>query len=170
VTGGDAPRGKHVYEGAAMKKIFEKATLIVYLPVTVLLLSSVITAVYGTWQFGILIINGFTDQAYRDPGVMSTKILSIIDIYLLVIIQFIISVGLHELFIGPLDTPLWLKITTIDQLKSSIASVIVLFLAIFFAHFAVEAEHMVDLAYAGIGIAAMIAALVYYYKVKTSQE
>jgi uncharacterized membrane protein YqhA len=79
-------------------------------------------------------------------------------------------VGLYELFIGPLETPGWLTITTIDQLKATLASVIALFLAIFFAHLVVETQNMIDLAYGGIGIAAVICALVFYYKIKTSHE
>ncbi len=153
-----------------MKKLFEKAILIIWLPVIVLLASSILTAIYGTVQFVLLIINSFTDTTLLNLKVVTTELLSIIDIYLLVIIQLIFSLGLYGLFIGPLETPEWLKITTIDQLKASLASVIALFLAIFFAHLVVEVQSMLDLAYGGIGIAAVIGALVFYYKIKTSRE
>jgi uncharacterized membrane protein YqhA len=153
-----------------MRKIFEKASLILWLPVIVLLLSSIITALYGTYLFAALLVRGFTDAMYGNSKIVTTELLSIIDVYLLMIIQFIFSVGLYELFIGPLDTPEWLKITTIDQLKAALASVIALFLAIFFAHLVVNAQQMIDVAYGGIGIAAVIGALVFYYKVKTSHD
>jgi uncharacterized membrane protein YqhA len=158
----------HLFTGFSMRKIFEKATLIIWLPVTVLLVSSILTAVYGTYQFVLLVIYGFTGETFQNSKIVITKLLSIIDIYLLVIIQLIFSMGLYELFIGPLETPEWLKITTIDQLKAALASVIALFLAIFFAHLVVEVQNIEDLAYGGIGIASVIGALVFYYKVKTS--
>lgn len=151
-----------------MKKIFEKAILVIWLPVLILLISSILTALYGTYLFGLLLYHAFTEGLYLDPKVVTTEMLSIIDTYLLFIIQFIFSVGLYELFIGPLETPAWLKITTIDQLKAALASVITLFLAIFFVHLAVETRSMTDLAYGGVGVAAMIGALVFYYKIKTS--
>ncbi|MBP7737839.1 MAG: YqhA family protein [Spirochaetes bacterium] len=99
-----------------------------------------------------------TDSALSGPMITGEKI---IDIYLLMILQFIFSVGLYELFIGPLETPEWLKIATIDQLMAAVASVMALFLAIFFAHLAMNARQMIDVAYGGGRIAAVIDTLVF---------
>ncbi len=40
-----------------MRKIIEKAVLIIWLPVIVLLISSVITAIYGTYLFEMLLVH-----------------------------------------------------------------------------------------------------------------
>jgi uncharacterized membrane protein YqhA len=153
-----------------MRSIFKNATTIVWIPVIVLLLGSILAAIFGTYHFGVLVFRLFSEELYRNPKVVTTDLLTIIDMYLLVIFQLIFSVGLYELFIGPLDMPKWLTITTIDQLKSTLASVIILVLAIFFTNMSVETNNKIDILYEGVGIAAIIGALIFYYKVKTSQE
>jgi uncharacterized membrane protein YqhA len=45
-------------------------------------------------------------------------------------VQFIIVIGLYELFIGELDVPQWLKIDSLDDLKKSIIDILVIFVAV----------------------------------------
>lgn len=102
--------------------------------------------------------------------IVIADILSIIDIYLLVIIQMIFSLGLYELFIGHLKTPEWLHIETIDDLKAGLASFIVLFLTIVFVQLTVKTDNTADILKSGTGIGAVIGVLVFYYSVKFSRK
>jgi len=50
----------------------------------------------------------------------------------------IFALGLFELFIGPLNLPEWLAISHLHQLKSRLASILVLVLAVTFLEHYVE--------------------------------
>jgi uncharacterized membrane protein YqhA len=58
------------------------------------------------------------------------SLLKTIDTYLLALIQFIMVIGLYELFIGELDVPEWLRIDSLDDLKKSIVDILVIFVAV----------------------------------------
>lgn len=153
-----------------MKRIIEKSVIIVWIPVIVFLISSYATAFYGTYLFFKLLYSSIACGMYVSIKVIIADLLSVIDIYLLVIIQLMFSLGLYELFIGPLRTPEWLHIETIDDLKAGLASFIALFLTIVFVQFTVKSDNIMDILTAGIGIAAVIGVLVFYYKVKVSKN
>jgi len=151
-----------------MKRIIEKSRYIVILPVIVFLISSILSAFYGSYLFGKLLYTSFTAEIYISTKSITAELLSIIDVFLLVVIQYIFSIGLYELFIGDLETPPWLKINTIDHLKAALASFISLFLSILFVQIAVKSENVMDILYCGIGISSVIGVLVFYYKAKSS--
>jgi uncharacterized membrane protein YqhA len=64
----------------------------------------------------------------EDTAVVS--LLKTIDTYLLAIVQFIVVIGLYELFIGNLKVPEWLRIESLDDLKKAIVDVLVVFVAV----------------------------------------
>lgn len=153
-----------------MKRIIERSVVIAWIPVIVFLISSFATAVYGTYLFIKLLYYTIACGMYMNIKVVIADLLSVIDMYLLVIIQMIFSMGLYELFIGPLKTPDWLHIETIDDLKAALASFITLFLTIVFVQFTVKADSMTDVLTSGAGIAAVMGVLVYYYRKKASSD
>jgi uncharacterized membrane protein YqhA len=153
-----------------MKKIIEKSKYVVILPVIIFLISSILSAFYGSYLFVKLLYSCISSNMYISTKSITAEILSIIDIFLLVVIQYIFCIGLYELFIGDLETPQWLKISTIDHLKAALASFISLFLSILFVQLAVKSENVMEILYSGIGIASVIGVLVFYYKVKSSSH
>jgi len=77
----------------------------------------------------LLFISDLLEGKWRtDEQVIA--LLKTIDIYLLALVQFIMVIGLYELFIGELDVPEWLKIDSIDDLKNSIVDILVIFVAV----------------------------------------
>jgi len=77
----------------------------------------------------VLFISDLLEGKWRtDEQVIA--LLKTIDIYLLALVQFIMVIGLYELFIGELDVPEWLKIDSIDDLKNSIVDILVIFVAV----------------------------------------
>lgn len=153
-----------------MKRIMEMAVLIIWIPILILLTGSILSALYGAYIFFRLIYYSVSGALYMNAKILTAELLSIIDLYLLVIIQFIFSVGLYELFIGELETPEWLNITAIDHLKTALASFIILFLTIVFVQVAVKSDNALEILYSGIGIASIIGVLVFYYKAKSSDH
>ena len=73
------------------------------------------------------------------------------------------SLGLYQLYFHQdMRLPSWLKIVTLDDLKSKLVGVTVTVLAVYFLGRALTWVSGVDIAYLGIGIALMIVALTYF--------
>jgi uncharacterized membrane protein YqhA len=79
--------------------------------------------VYGVWEYAEALIDG-------DQTAGLVRALGMIDTFLLATVILVFAVGLWELFVGELDLPDWLEITTLDDLKAKLADVIVLVVAI----------------------------------------
>lgn len=122
---------------------------------------------YGIYILFETIYKAFTNETARDSTVLVTKFISVMDIHLISVILYIFAVGLYELFVGKLQLPEWLKIGSIDQLKSKLASVIVLILAITFTKNLVEWKNPLDTLLFGLAASAVIAVLILYYKIES---
>ncbi|MDP3555973.1 MAG: YqhA family protein [Bacteroidota bacterium] len=66
-----------------------------------------------------------------DVNLIAAHFISIIDIYLLAIVFYIFAVAIYKLFIGEFQSLKWLKIENVDDLKSNIAKMTILFLSTF---------------------------------------
>jgi uncharacterized membrane protein YqhA len=111
-----------------LSKILGPARYIAIIAVIGLLITSVAT--FG-WSIArtVLFVDDLVQGKWRsDEQVVS--LLKTIDTYLLALVQFIIVIGLYELFIGELDVPQWLKIDSLDDLKKSIIDILVIFVAV----------------------------------------
>lgn len=103
--------------------------------------------------FGALLDGGWRgDVALAD-------LLGVIEMYLLAIVQLIVAIGLYELFVGDLDVPNWLEVTSLDDLKKSIVDVLVVFLGVKGIEGLVEAERPLDALMLVGATAALIVAL-----------
>ncbi|WP_448584372.1 YqhA family protein [Thermocrinis sp.] len=150
-----------------LKKILESGKAIALLPSISLFVGAVFLGFYGIYVLFETIYKALVDESARDSAVLATKFISVMDIHLLSVILYIFAVGLYELFVGKLDVPEWLKIEGIDQLKSKLASVIVLILAITFTKKFVEWKNPLDTLLFGIAVSAVIGVLIFYYKIKS---
>jgi uncharacterized membrane protein YqhA len=91
---------------------------------------------------------------------------SVIDIFLLGTVLYIISAGLYQLFVDDrLTLPRWLHIGTLDDLKAKLTGVIVVGMLVAFLGYVIEwDDHSTEIVAVGIAIAAVIAAVGAYYK------
>lgn len=149
------------------RKILENGKAIALLPSLSLFLGAVFLGFYGIYILFETIYKAFTNETARDSTVLVTKFISVMDIHLISVILYIFAVGLYELFVGKLQLPEWLKIGSIDQLKSKLASVIVLILAITFTKNLVEWKNPLDTLLFGLAVSAVIAVLILYYKIES---
>jgi uncharacterized membrane protein YqhA len=109
-----------------MRRLLSSTRFLVVIAVFGLICGAVITfgwGLHGVYQYGETLLDGDETQ-----GLVGA--LKMIDTFLLATVMMVFGVGLWELFVGDLDLPEWLEIHSLDDLKSKLADVIVLVVAI----------------------------------------
>ncbi|HMN50802.1 MAG: YqhA family protein [Xanthobacteraceae bacterium] len=83
-----------------------------------------------------------------------------VDTFLLVTVLHIVAIGLYQLYIqDEIPVPKWVKVETIDDLKTTLSGVVILVLAVFFLGRTIIGEASQNLLLMGGGIGAVILAL-----------
>ena len=91
--------------------------------------------------------------------------IELVDLFLLATVVEVVSLGLFQLYFRPdLDLPKWLRIDSLDDLKSKLVGVTVTVLAVFFLGQAIVWSGGPDILYIGGAIALMIAALTFFLR------
>ena len=125
-----------------LKRFLRSTKWFSFTSVIVLFISMGILILIGIHKLVIIIkdifVLGIKNLDDINMNIVSTGILSIIDIYLLAIVVYILAIGLYKLFIGPFEGYTWMEIDNINDLKQHIAKMIVLFLATFLLQKIVE--------------------------------
>ena len=93
------------------------------------------------------------------------------DIILIAAALLIIGIGLYALFVGRVENlPHWLDITSLDDLKDKLVSVVVAVLAVNFFTRVVEWQGGVDILYLGGGIGIVIGSLALFSYVHAAKK
>jgi uncharacterized membrane protein YqhA len=92
--------------------------------------------------------------------------IEIIDVFLVATVFYILALGLYELFIAKAPLPGWLRICTLDDLKSSLLGMIIIALAVLILGAALTWDGTSAILEYGVAIAAGIAAISFYVWVK----
>ncbi|MCH5238687.1 MAG: YqhA family protein [Muribaculaceae bacterium] len=145
------------------------------------ILSSIILFIQG---FGLIIrgLVGFFMDPYERYEVLFEQLVSSVDVFLFALVLIIFGVGVYELFIANVDPeekpadmrPAWLKISSVDDLKSSLGKVILMVLIVsFFKHvLEIDSEHWtpISLLYLAVGILLIAGALYLTHKSNAEGE
>jgi uncharacterized membrane protein YqhA len=134
---------------------------------------SVALILYETAVVASAIVTTIQDASVSPEGgrLLAVGLLAAIDVFLIAIVGYIISVGLFVLFIdNTLPLPAWLVIRNLEDLKNNLISVIVAVLAVLFAKEAVARTSDLDLLGLGIAVALMIGALTLFLVVNGSSH
>jgi uncharacterized membrane protein YqhA len=118
----------------------------------------------GALQIGLTIFYAVTEPTITSKGLkaLSLSFIEIIDVFLLATVFYIVALGLYELFIDAnIVVPSWLSIQDLDDLKSKLASVVIVVLGVLFLGQALEWQGNDILSY-GVAVALVIAALTYF--------
>ncbi|MDL1897196.1 YqhA family protein [Anaerolineae bacterium CFX7] len=101
---------------------------------------------------------------FADPELEIEEVyfIKLVDGFLVSTGLLVFGLGLFQIFIQPLNLPDALRFTTIGQLKSTLANIIVLTLAVSFLTFVQEGEDAQTILLKGAGIAAVISVLVLF--------
>ena len=106
---------------------------------------------------------------HAELGQLLTVFVSSVDVYLFGMVLIIFGMGVYELFISKIDPvenrldsrPSWLRISSIDDLKSSLGKVIlmVLIVSIFEHSLSIDFDKSIDLLYASVAVVLVALAL-----------
>ena len=89
--------------------------------------------------------------------------IEVVDLFLLATVFYITALGLYELFIDErINVPHWLEIHSIDDLKTKLASVIVVVLSVLYLSQVVKWNGDPNILPFGVSISLVIAALTYF--------
>ena len=131
------------------------------------LFSSVVMFIMGTMKIANSVILFWhqiagIDNADHHSGAVVALFVSSVDIYLFATVLLIFSNGLYELFVKESDPTTrppesgrhWLKVSSLDDLKSSLGKVILMILVVWFFEKSLTIEYTtaLDLLYLGVGI------------------
>jgi len=129
--------------------------------------------VYGGIQTFWIITKTISEGVVSSKGakILALSAIEVVDLFLLGTVFYIIALGLYELFIdSEIIVPTWLKIRSLDDLKSKLVGVVVVILAVLFLGQVVIWDQTVNLLPFGSGIALVIAALTYFLSQKSEKS
>jgi uncharacterized membrane protein YqhA len=102
--------------------------------------------------------------------VQEVNFIKLVDGYLVSTGLLIFGLGLYEIFIHELDLPPALRFATIEELKSSLANIIILTLAITYLFSLQEGDPAMDILLKGVATAAIILVLVFFTRKHNSSH
>jgi uncharacterized membrane protein YqhA len=111
------------------------------------------------------VIDAFGDAVQHDfnpEGAkhVSVEVISLVDLFLLGTVLYVVAVGLYQLFVNPhLPTPSWLKIRDLDDLKERLLGTIVVLLAVSFLGYVVTWDGSLNLLGVGAAIGVVLVAI-----------
>jgi uncharacterized membrane protein YqhA len=142
-----------------LKKLLERGELVVIVPIITLFISAILLGVYGAFLAVETVVKFFTDPAYREVTFLPPDLFFVIDLFLLSILLGIFALSLYELFVGKLNVP-WLKMRSFDELKASLVSVLILFVAIAYIKLLVSSQNPVDTLLFGVATGILMVVLI----------
>jgi uncharacterized membrane protein YqhA len=107
----------------------------------------------------------------KTAKVLAVGLIEAIDIFLIAIVAYIISMGVYVLFVDDtLPRPRWLTFNDMDDLKDNLLSVIIAVLAVMFAREAVARESDRALLELSLALALMIGVLTFFLYKKSKSK
>ncbi len=143
-----------------MKALLENAKYLILAIVFVSLASTVMALIWALYETVNLVINLFTN--YKSPSGTVGSFVQLMDIFLLVMVMYIFTVSVYELFIGDLKLPDWLTIHTLDELKTLLSNMIILIGAVSFLKYFLERNDPVTTLLYAVAVAVVSFALILY--------
>ena len=148
-----------------LRRILASSRYIMIVPVVGTFLGSLALILYET-----IVLFSSTVDTIREGSVSakSVKIFAVgiveaVDVFLIAIAVYIISIGLYSLFIDDkLPLPKWLEVSNLEDLKGNLVSVVIAVLAVLFLREAVAWDGSRDIAAFGGALALVVAALTFF--------
>lgn len=156
----------------SFEKVLYFSRFLTLLSVIGSLISAVVLFVYGTINVYVAFrsfLSHPVSTGHAQLGELLAVFVSSVDVYLFAMVLIIFGMGVYELFISKIDPvetkldsrPSWLRITSIDDLKSSLGKVIlmVLIVSVFEHSLSIDYDKSIDLLYASVAVVLVAVAL-----------
>lgn len=148
-----------------LKRLLGASRYMMILPVIATLLGSFALIVYQAVVLAATatdIVDG-TEVSQKAVKVFAVGVVETVDVFLIAIAVYIISIGLYALFVDEtLIRPRWLELHNLEDLKAHLISVVIAVLAVLFLREAVAWDGSRDIVSFGIATATVIAALAFF--------
>lgn len=118
-----------------------------------IIIASVVRTAIGVIEAATKITDPKTAKQIAVVGI------EIADLLLIATVLYIIAVGLYELFIGDVDVPSWISVTSLNDLKNKLLNIVVAVLAVTFLIQVVNWDGTTNLLPLGAAIAAVVLAV-----------
>lgn len=118
-----------------------------------IIIASVVRTAIGVIEAATKITDPKTAKQIAVVGI------EIADLLLIATVLYIIAVGLYELFIGDVDVPSWISVTSLNDLKNKLLNIVVAVLAVTFLIQVVNWDGKTNLLPLGAAIAAVVLAV-----------
>jgi uncharacterized membrane protein YqhA len=122
-------------------------------------IASAAAMTYGGLATVMIVLTTFYTPEFSQKGakLLSVDLVTMIDLFLLGTVLYIVAIGLYELFIDPhLPMPAWLRIATLDDLKERLLGVVAVLLAVTFLGSAVTWDGTTAILSLGIAIGVVL--------------
>jgi uncharacterized membrane protein YqhA len=131
-------------------------------------LISVALFIYGFVLAIVIIVKSFStiDFSLESMKTMMAASIEIIDLFLVATVFYIVALGFYELFIAKAPLPGWLKICSLDDLKTKLLGLVIIALSVLILGEALTWDGHADILAFGLATSAGIAAISLYIWVK----
>jgi uncharacterized membrane protein YqhA len=149
----------------AVRRILASSRYFIVVAVVGSFVASAAALVYGglaTAKVVLQTFGGFGTGDLNETGIklLAVELVTIIDLFLLGTVLYIVAVGLYELFVDPgLPMPPWLRIATLDDLKERLLGVVVVLLAVTFLGNAVTWDGSASILALGLAVGVVVGAV-----------
>ncbi|MBO9353577.1 YqhA family protein [Bordetella petrii] len=149
-----------------LHRVLTLGRYVMLIPVIATFLGAIALIIFKTivlfWSVGNIIASS-EGINQRSGKMIAIGIIDAVDVFLIAIAVYIISIGLYSLFIDDkLVLPKWLEIKNLEDLKANLISVVIAVLSVLFLQKAVSWEGDHDILAFGVSIATVIVALTFF--------
>ncbi|MGC4106865.1 MAG: YqhA family protein [Thermomicrobiales bacterium] len=128
-------------------------------------LSAIAVMLYALIVVLKVIWHAFTESSFEVDGAkhLVVELIEMTDFFLFGMVLYVVAMGMYQLFVNPnITVPDWMRVTSLDDLKTQLINVIAVLLAVSFLAVAVSWTSDRSILYFGIAIAIVILALAAY--------
>ncbi|MGC4191284.1 MAG: YqhA family protein [Thermomicrobiales bacterium] len=158
-------RDPRFHEANPLESSIGASRLIILLAIIGTSLSAVTMMVYGLIAVAKIIWHAFAHSDFDIDGAkhLAVELIEMTDLFLLGMVLYVVAVGMYQLFINPeINIPSWMRVDSLDDLKTQLINVIAVLLAVSFLAVAVSWTSDRSILYFGIAIAVVILSLAGY--------
>lgn len=156
-----------------MRRIFAFTRYFILIPVLTTLVGAVTLMLYATVALfeGLQALVHISAVDAKEVKRMAMGLIEGIDIYLIAIGAYVMSLSLYALFIDDrIPLPAWLKVNDLEDLKANLISIIFAVLAVLFLRETFAWGGGADILYLGAAIAVIVGTLTFFVTSKQAKE